>query len=319
MARWHRGCALLALAAALAAAGEAHAAEPTAEDRERARTLLLDGRAKLKTGDAEGAVKAFRAAHAVMGVTTTGLDLARGLVALGRLIEARTVALEVTRIPAAPKEPEAYRKARAAAATLAAELAERIPALVIGASGPAEGEARVTVDGVAVPAEALGLPWKVDPGEHVVAAAAAGFRGERRTVQAPEGATVRVLLSLSAEAAPEREIPAWAWVSGGVGVVALGVGAVFAVDYTSVRGTVDKDCPGGMCDLAQYDDGAADALEARWNRDLGLAVGLGAVGLAGIGVAIYGIVAGGDAPPPGTGVTPWLRPDAAGVTFGRAF
>jgi hypothetical protein len=319
MARWHRECALLVLAAVLSAAGRAHAAEPTAEDRERARTLLLDGRAKLKSGDAEAAVKAFRAAHAIMGVPTTGLDLARGLLALGRLLEARTVALEVARMPAAPNEPNAFTKARGEAVKLAEELAGRIPALVIEASGPPEGGARVTVDGAAVPAEALGLPWKVDPGEHVVAAAAAGFRGERRTVRVDEGATVPVRLTLSAEEAPGREIPTWAWVSGGAGVVALGVGIAFAVDYASVRGTVGEDCPGDVCDLRRYDDAAVADLKSRWNRDIGLALGLGGAALAGIGAAVYGIVTAEGPTPPGAGITPWIGPDAAGLTFGRTF
>jgi hypothetical protein len=135
MRRLHQGCALALLIAALGAASGASAADPSAEDKERARTLLLDGRSKLQAGDAEGAVKAFQAAHAIMGVPTTGLDLARGVAAQGRLIEARAVALEVTRIPAAPKEPEAFANARVTAEKLAEALSARIPALVIAGGG----------------------------------------------------------------------------------------------------------------------------------------------------------------------------------------
>jgi len=310
--------------AALTAANDAGAAGPSASDRERARALLLDGRDKLEAGDAESAVKAFQAAHAIMNVPTTGLDLVRGLMALGRFIEARTVALDVSRMPEAPKEPRAFTKARKEAEKLAEALAERIPALVIKVNGPPAGKAKVTVDGAAVPAEALGLEWKVDPGEHTVEAKASGFQAERRTVQVDEGATLPVDLTLSASSsspgdAPEGKTPAWAWASGGVGILALGVGVAFAVDYASVRGTVAADCPSGICDLARYDDPAADALEARWNRDLGLAVGLGAVGLVGIGAAIYGIAAGQPSEPEDTALAPWFAPGAAGVTLGGAF
>lgn len=331
MARWHRGCALVMVAVALAAltaANDARAAEPSASDRERARALLLDGRDKLESGDAESAVKAFQAAHAIMNVPTTGLDLVRGLMALGRLIEARTVALDVSRMPEEPKEPRAFTKARNQAEKLAEALAKRIPALVIEVNGPPAGKAMVTVDGAAVPAEALGLEWKVDPGEHTVEAKASGFQAERRTVQVDEGATLPVELTLSGSSSsrgpgdePEGKTPAWAWASGGVGILALGVGVAFAIDYASVRSTVAADCPSGICDLTRYDDPAADALEARWNRDLGLAVGLGAVGLVGIGAAIYGIAAGQPSEPEDTALapSPWFAPGAAGVTLGGAF
>ena len=65
--------------------GTAHA-EPSAADRQTARTLLIKGRNKLKAGDAEGALADFRAAHAIMHVPPTGLDLARAQVALGQLV-----------------------------------------------------------------------------------------------------------------------------------------------------------------------------------------------------------------------------------------
>lgn len=317
MARWREACALIVVGVALTTAGGARAAEPTAADRERARTLLLDGRAKLEAGDARSAVKAFQAAHAIMGVPTTGLDLARGLVALGRLIEARNVALDVTRLPEARPEPGAFTRARIEAAKLAEALAARIPALVIEVNGPPEGEVTVTVDGAAVPSQALGLSWKVDPGAHVVEASAPGFRRERRTVRVEEGTTVPVKLALSAADATGGGIRPWAWLSGGAGLVALGFSVGFAVDYANVRSTVAKECPQNLC--ARYDDAAADDLEARWNRDIGLAIGLGAVGLAGIGAAVYGIVTAAPSTPSDAALTPWFAPGVAGFRLGSVF
>ncbi|HSN96738.1 MAG TPA: hypothetical protein VLS89_00525 [Candidatus Nanopelagicales bacterium] len=353
--------------AATLVAAEARAADPTAGDRERARALLFDGREKLEAGDIEAAVRSFQAAHAIMGVPTTGLDLAKGLVALGKLIDARALALEVTRMPPAPDEPKAFIKARDAAAALAEDLNARIPALVITVKETPGARPQVLVDGTAVPAEALGLPWKVNPGEHIIAVAAAGFRAERRavTVKEAESLAVELALSPSAPAAQSdaggparpaagaalagsgasssrsgadvtggdaaditgREVPTWAWVSGGAGLVALGVGAVFAIDYASVRGTVADDCPADVCDWTRYDDGQATALESRWNRSLGLAVGLGAAGLAGVGAAIYGIVtapperasdAGQGKPRRDVAVTPWVGGESAGAAvWGR--
>lgn len=349
--------ALLA-AAVLATSVQARAAEPTPEDRERARVLLFDGRDKLKAGDTAAAVRSFQAAHAIMGVPTTGLDLAKGLVELGKLIEARTIALEVTRMPAQPSEPRAFVNARAAAAALADELNARIPALVLTVKDPPGAVAQVLVDGTPVPAEAFGLPWKVNPGDHVVAAAAAGFKAERRTVTVKDRESLPVELSLSPEAAAPppprpappaqpgaradgatspggdaaadggREIPAYAWIAGGAGVIALGVGVAFAIDYANVRSTVDGDCPADLCAWDRYDDASANALEARWNRSLGLAVGLGAAGLLGIGAAVYGIALAPAAAPSDAGrgrarrdvaVAPWIGGEVTGAAVSGRF
>jgi hypothetical protein len=95
-----RAVVLLFALAGMQVQGAALAAEPTAADRETARTLLIDGREKLSAGDAKGALQSFQAAHAIMGVPTTGLDLARAQAALGDLVGARATALGVASPPA---------------------------------------------------------------------------------------------------------------------------------------------------------------------------------------------------------------------------
>jgi len=101
---------------------------------------------------------------------------------------------------------------------------------------------------------------------------------------------------------------------------------VFAVDYASVRGTVAGDCPGDVCNPQRYDQAGVDDLKARWGRDLGLSVGLGAVGLAGVGLAVYGIVTRPEAKPndarrPGgaVAVAPWLSVGTAGAAIAGRF
>ncbi|MBB1180651.1 hypothetical protein DSM05_16030, partial [Pseudomonas sp. FW305-3-2-15-E-TSA4] len=49
----------------------AFAADPTAADRETARTLMASGRTKRDAGDLNGALKDFAAADSLMGVPTT--------------------------------------------------------------------------------------------------------------------------------------------------------------------------------------------------------------------------------------------------------
>ena len=48
------------------------------------------------TNDLEGALKRYEAAHEIMGVPTTGIEVARTRAKLGQLVEARAVAIELT-------------------------------------------------------------------------------------------------------------------------------------------------------------------------------------------------------------------------------
>lgn len=328
---------ILVCAAALLQPAAALAAEPSAADRETARTLVIEGRKKFGAGDYEGARKAFEAAHEIMGVPTTGLDLARALEKLGKLVEARATALEVTRIPAKKREPQAFTEARPEAQELAEKLEARIPALELKIEGPPADALEVKVDGEAVPASALSFPRKVNPGSHTVEASAAGWKSASREVSADEGQTIPVELTLEAlpkELAPaqpapdgptpppetSRDTPVWAWVAGGVGLAALGVGGYFAYDYISVRGDVEDACPGDVCTPGTYSADEVEGLRSRWNRDLGLAIGLGAAGLAGVGVAIVGIVTAPEKTEAAeAGFTPWASPTGFGATYRGAF
>src|SRR5262245_66695671 len=90
---WLRACSFVMLSSALAVAA------PSAQDRERARGFMDLGDDKTAAGDLEGALKAYQAADGIMGVPTTGLEVARALEKLGRLIEARDACVRVTRFP----------------------------------------------------------------------------------------------------------------------------------------------------------------------------------------------------------------------------
>jgi hypothetical protein len=355
----------LVVAACLAASGAA--ADPSAADKETARSLLVDGRTKLIAKDYEGALKSLQGAHAIMGVPTTGLELARVHEAMGHLLEAREAALAVGRTAAAAGESPAFADARKAAEELAAKIAPRIPSVVLVVKGLGPEAASVKIDGVPVTAATLGLPRKTNPGQHKIEVSAPGYEtavrevalaeGETRTVElvlaasgspaasgtvtataapvvppvpsAPASASGSASASASATASaapsvsvappPSGSPPAWAWVAGGVGLVAVGVGAAFFVDYLGVRDTVARDCPGNVCDPGKRDADSAQSLRAQWNRDLGLTVGLGGLALAGAGVAVFGFAS----PPASARVRPgarlWLTPSGAGLAVKGAF
>src|SRR5262249_51365577 len=133
---------LAAVAAALALTvtfDRAAYADPTPAEKETARGLVEEGDRRLEAHDLPGALKAYEAAHAIMGVPSTGVEVAKTLDKLGRLTEARDLALGIAQGPPKPGEPRAFIAARAEAEKLADAIASRIPALVIEVRGAPSG------------------------------------------------------------------------------------------------------------------------------------------------------------------------------------
>jgi hypothetical protein len=334
----------------LVAPGVALGQEPSPEDRETARSLLIEGRAKMQAKDFQGALRSLKAAHEIMHVPTTGLDYALALEATGQLIEARTLAIDVARMPEKPGEPDAFRNARTQASDFATKLEARIPSVVVTLKGLGRGaEATVTIDGTKLLAAAIGLPRKVNPGSHVVKATATGYLAFEKKVDLREGAAsvpIEAVMTpdgsmqgLPAESTPPpgpRKPPGWAYAMGAVGLVGGGVGIGFTVDYTTVKSTVSKDCPNNTCTPSNFS--AATALKSRWNRDLGgMGAGFG-IGFVGLVTAIGGIAGArssgattGETPraqarskspgqlAPRAALAPWFAPDGGGLGAAGTF
>src|SRR6185503_5020492 len=140
-------------------------AEPTAAEKETARKLMDYGDRMVEQKDLGGALKAYRLADGIMGVPTTGIEVANTEYTLGHLVEALEAAGKVIEFPKKPNEPNAFAQARREAEELAGKIALRIPTLRITVQGPPPGApVEVAIDGERVPADALGAPRKVNPG-----------------------------------------------------------------------------------------------------------------------------------------------------------
>jgi hypothetical protein len=291
------------------------AAAQSAADKATARQLMIDGRDLRAAGDAQGALKKFKAADEIMHVPTTGLDLAKTHVLLNQLLEAQEALLAVRRYELKPKDPDAYRAAQAEAAQLEETIAPKIPSLVINVSGPPESaELVVTVDGEAVPRAVLSQPRKINPGKHAVLARAAGHEAAERAVEVKEGETkyVQIALTPAGGAAPAQDpwtkgpaaatgpdtakggVPAWAWIAGGVGVVGTGLAIGFGVDLAGVKSDIATQCPNGACPS----DAVKSDLTSHYNRSLTLTVLFAAVGAKKV---------------PSTAVLPWVGPGTGGA------
>lgn len=270
------------VAAALVCVASPALAAPTAAQRETARRLMDEGKERTRTGDKERAVEAYRKAHELMRVPTTGIALARAHLALGNLVEARDVALEVVRMPRDRGEPPVFEQSRKAARELEASVKPKIPTVkIVVKGGPATA---VTVDDAEIAPLLLGEPVALNPGTHVIVAHNADGVARRAEVELAERDVKAIELDLpvatptvvtasaptpppqSGSPPPPRMEPSTAsnvLVYGGFGLAAAGlvVGTVAGAMTLGKAGEVKPLCDNGVCDpAAESDLGSARGL-----------------------------------------------------------
>jgi hypothetical protein len=216
-----------------------------------------------------------------------GQELARD----GKLLEARAAYPACLRAVC----PESL---RAVCANFVAELAPRIPSLRVDVRGPqgsVEG-ARLFVDGALAPDAASVV--EVDPGEHVVRVEAPRCAPSEQHVTIGAGERPRAIpVTLALASAPgdpglepapaPSRLPASVYVLGGVGAVALGSFAYFALRGKHTENDLRATCPTGLCD-------STPMRQQYLAADISLGVALVAAGVA-VWVAL---TSGPSAPPP---------------------
>lgn len=185
------GSVVLALSVSIAIAR----AEPTAAERETARSLMDEADALRAQGELWRALERYEAADQLMGVPTTGIEVARTQLALKRLVEACATAIEVANSAAAPNESPLFAQARSEAQAMVEDLRPRIPSLTVYVE-PIGLAYDLTLDGAAVPAAARGLPYKLNPGPHALLVQAPGYRpvSEHVTLEESQRMQLRVRL-----------------------------------------------------------------------------------------------------------------------------
>lgn len=326
--------------ATLVAASAAHA-NPTSADRETARTLMQQGRELTAKGDLQEALKRFQGANEIMHVPTTALEVAKTLVALGQLVEARDFIAAIRQTAPRENEPLPFKQARAKADNLDASLNGRIPSLVISIKGAPDGsQPTLMVDGAPVPPGVIGLPRTVDPGHHVVVAkvttkAVQGEGTQEVDVKEGEQKPVEVPLTVTAvpqaaepppSAATEPEAPPAPTTSHSptvvtwVGIGLAGAGAIFGtvtgIMSMSKKSALQNECPNHICGPAQSSDYSAANTDATLSTIGFIAAGVGA------GVAAVTLIVGHEessppaaSPPAETGlvVRPWIGFGVGGV------
>jgi hypothetical protein len=187
----------------------AAAAEPTAAERETARSLMDDGDRLRDAGDLWGALERFQTADQIMHLPTTSLELARVQASLLLLVEAHVSALASANSEVGAHEPKAFAPARAAAVELAADLGPRIPDVTVFIE-PAVAAGHVQIDGLALPHMLRPLPFKLNPGAHMLVVEAAGYdtHTQQFSLAQAEHAELRIALSALPPSASASITPA---------------------------------------------------------------------------------------------------------------
>lgn len=188
------------------------------------------------------------------------------------------------------------------------EVTSAIPSVVVAARDPDGNDlpdVRLEIDGKPV-TESLSLALDLDPGEHTLSVTAAGFEPQTQTVVLREGEQRRRVDFVmqppssgaaagpaAAPGAPDQistesaGSPLVAYILGGVGVVALGGFAYFALSGESQRSDLESSCKPN-CEQSKIDEVDQSFLFA----DISLGVGV-----VSLGVATYLLLSGSsDAP-----------------------
>jgi hypothetical protein len=304
---------------------------PTAQELETARTLYKEGKELRAAGDLKGAVEKLRAAHALGQTPVTGIELARTYVLVGKLVEAREVALQIARLGVASDETEKSADARTEGAKLAEELRPRIPTLTVKIRGLAPGDVpHLSIDGVVVPDVALGEPQKVDPGKHDVLLSVgegAAARQARASADTPEGQAIEVALDVPPAPAlpppppPPSEPPPqgghsrflYGKIAFGVATVSLVFGLTAGIVASGKASGLSGECPHNDCVTPQAQSDLSDAQTWATVTNVSLVIS-GLAFTAGIVDALVEQLQ--PSPASGTGgtrVRPWVGAGLAGV------
>lgn len=309
----------IALAGALATSQAlAGGPSPSAADRATARALSAEGHKAMEAKDYATAANRFARADALVHAPTLMLNLARAQAALGKLVAANESYARIIREDLPSDSPKVWFEAKETAAREAPLLAPRMcwVTVTVGGAKGQEDYLKVTLDGVDVPAAAIGAKRPVDPGRHVAVATVTGGDKVGRaeaTVTLGEGKALIVPLKLVLKAAPpgtprlvlkakpvSRTQKLAGFVSIGVGGAALLMGAATGSAVIAMHGSLNKACTGGVCPTSQ------ESKLSTYNA-LGLASTIGFISgaaIGGLGVVLVAIAPKQQTPKVGFSVVP---------------
>jgi len=240
--------------ALLGGATFAHADRTPAEaELATARALFEEGLAREDAKDFPGALARFRRVAEIRVTPQVLYNIALCLDRIGKLASADQAYARVEKAGDESSEPSVRELARLATARRK-ELRASIPDVTLDAPAlPAGPDLVVTLDGTTVPPSSMHAPFAIDPGVHELVARREGAEARRTFTTAPGSHAVVVVpvpvAAGAADATPPSSdqdsgahVPVAAWISGGVGVVAIGTGVFALLSRSSAESELDAVC-----------------------------------------------------------------------------
>ena len=246
-------------------------AQASATEKAAAEALFDAGLSLMREGNYPEACGKLEQSQAIESGIGTQMYLAECYAKLGRIASAWATFREAASAAAAQGQAQRAELATQRAEELKPKLAFLVVQVPPETSG-LEGLA-IEYDQQAVLSELWGVPMPVDPGEHVVTAAAPGHQSWSGQVVVQDSATVTLTVpTLAAELLAAEPSPALSgqqapmtsttsssdpgstqrlagWIVGGVGLVALGVGSYFGIQAISRNSDAEASgCSGQFCD-----------------------------------------------------------------------
>jgi hypothetical protein len=256
------------------------AKQPSAADRAAAQVLFDEGRALMEGGRAADACPRFEQSEKLEPGLGTRFHLASCYEVIGKLASAHALFLEVEEESEVRGQAERERLARTRAHALEPRLARLT--IAVPYASPA---LRIERDGSVIGAALWGVAVPVDAGVHRVNAAAPGRLAWGTEVEVRgEGGVTHVDVPPLAEHDPSFFAPVSrkiGLVALGVGVGAIALGSVFAVQAVSKKSASNRaGCAGDQC---TSEEGVAlrnDALQAGNRATWAMGVGVFGLGAA---------------------------------------
>lgn len=332
--------------------GSLPASAQTDAERAGARSLAEQGFSAYKSEKWADALDRFERAESLMHAPPHLLYAARASSKLGGYVKARELYTKIVREELGAGAPAAFKQAQKDAAAELPAVEKKIAYLTVTVKGPKPGDARVQLDGVDVPTALVGVEGPVDPGTRVIAVSAPGFTAAEKSVELAaaghESITVELIADPSApvvpaspgEGTPVPEQPGsadvgvstsgssgmrlGAYISLGLGVVGVGLGALFLVKSGSSQSDSDAlfDDAANGCSRQTPLKPAACAESDALNEDAASQGTIGGISLAVGGAALVtGVILflmSSDSSPKSAllkpHVTPWVGLNSAGLS-----
>ena len=234
------------------------------QERSAARAAGELGLQAFSAGDWQKALVYLRKAQSIVDSPTHLLYIARAEAKLNHLVEAREAYIKLDRSALATNASDAFRQAKELEISELPAIEARLPHVTLFVTGGSATQ--LLVDQTELPVTAVGIPFPINPGEHVFQAKSASLASKPMRVSFPESVkkTLELHLSLARESgaavesvgdhreptatltAASHQTSAPSGLNLGeavpftVGVLGVGTGVYFLIEWSSSSNEADQ-------------------------------------------------------------------------------